>query len=162
MVLLILRMDLPRWIARRWCCGVQKPDGLWWSVLYPRQRWRCPTLDFLFCKPLPSLCSGRQSRHLLHQRASHPQEMGCGTQARDLCGFKSGFPSEMVTSRVSHYSWSQLVSLTVRTTAMTPGGTAQEVTQLNIESLWTGGLWQDPVRSHFVSAPSRTDSDMAF
>lgn len=32
-------------------------------------------------------------------------------------------------------------------TAMTPGGTSEEVTQLNIESLWTGGLWQDPVCS---------------
>jgi alpha-L-fucosidase 2 len=29
---------------------------------------------------------------------------------------------------------------------MLPGGTSQEVTQLNIESLWSGGPFQDPVR----------------
>ncbi|KAJ7905032.1 glycoside hydrolase family 95 protein [Mycena leptocephala] len=29
--------------------------------------------------------------------------------------------------------------------AMTPGGTAQEITQLNIESLWAGGPFLDPV-----------------
>ena len=29
--------------------------------------------------------------------------------------------------------------------AMTPGGTSQEITQLNIESLWSGGPFQDPV-----------------
>ena len=29
--------------------------------------------------------------------------------------------------------------------AMTPGGTAQEITQLNIESLWSGGPMADPV-----------------
>jgi len=29
---------------------------------------------------------------------------------------------------------------------MLPGGTTQEVTQLNIESLWSGGPFQDPVR----------------
>lgn len=29
---------------------------------------------------------------------------------------------------------------------MLPGGTIQEVTQLNIESLWSGGPFQDPVR----------------
>jgi alpha-L-fucosidase 2 len=28
---------------------------------------------------------------------------------------------------------------------MTPGGTAYEETQLNIESLWTGGPFADPV-----------------
>jgi len=27
---------------------------------------------------------------------------------------------------------------------MVPGGTAQEITQLNIESLWTGGPFVDP------------------
>lgn len=37
------------------------------------------------------------------------------------------------------------LTLTIQT-AMTPGGTTQEVTQLNMESLWSGGLWQDPVR----------------
>ena len=31
-------------------------------------------------------------------------------------------------------------------TAMLPGGTSQESTQLNIESLWSGGPFQDPVR----------------
>ena len=35
---------------------------------------------------------------------------------------------------------------------MTPGGTSQEITQLNIESLWTGGLWQDSVRSRYRHA----------
>lgn len=30
--------------------------------------------------------------------------------------------------------------------AMTPGGTIQETTQLNIESLWSGGSVSDPVR----------------
>jgi len=30
--------------------------------------------------------------------------------------------------------------------AMLPGGTTQETTQLNIESLWTGGPFADPVR----------------
>ena len=29
--------------------------------------------------------------------------------------------------------------------AMTPGGTTQESTQLNIESLWSGGPFADPV-----------------
>ena len=28
---------------------------------------------------------------------------------------------------------------------MLPGGTSQESTQLNIESLWSGGPFQDPV-----------------
>lgn len=28
---------------------------------------------------------------------------------------------------------------------MTPGGTTQEITQLNIESLWSGGPFDDPV-----------------
>lgn len=28
---------------------------------------------------------------------------------------------------------------------MTPGGTTFEATQLNIESLWSGGPFQDPV-----------------
>lgn len=32
--------------------------------------------------------------------------------------------------------------------AMTPGGTTQEATQLNIESLWSGGPFADPVHSH--------------
>jgi hypothetical protein len=31
--------------------------------------------------------------------------------------------------------------------AMTPGGTTYETTQLNIESLWTGGPFADPVSS---------------
>ena len=30
--------------------------------------------------------------------------------------------------------------------ATTPGGTTQETTQLNIESLWSGGPFADPVR----------------
>ena len=30
--------------------------------------------------------------------------------------------------------------------AMVPGGTSNEVTQLNIESLWSGGPFADPVR----------------
>jgi hypothetical protein len=29
--------------------------------------------------------------------------------------------------------------------AMVPGGTSNEVTQLNIESLWSGGSFSDPV-----------------
>lgn len=37
---------------------------------------------------------------------------------------------------------------------MLPGGTRQEVTQLNIESLWSGGSFQDPVRVT-VCEPSR-------
>ena len=33
---------------------------------------------------------------------------------------------------------------------MLPGGTSQESTQLNIESLWSGGPFQDPVRAPAV------------
>ncbi|KAJ3542228.1 hypothetical protein NM688_g5996 [Phlebia brevispora] len=38
--------------------------------------------------------------------------------------------------------------------AMTPGGTAQETTQLNIESLWTGGPFQDPTYNGGNKQPS--------
>lgn len=34
-------------------------------------------------------------------------------------------------------------------TAMTPGGTTYETTQLNIESLWTGGSFADPVSTYY-------------
>ncbi|KAH7920127.1 glycoside hydrolase family 95 protein [Leucogyrophana mollusca] len=39
--------------------------------------------------------------------------------------------------------------------AMLPGGTSQEVTQLNIESLWSGGPFQDPSYNGGNSVPSQ-------
>ncbi|KIJ12754.1 glycoside hydrolase family 95 protein [Paxillus involutus ATCC 200175] len=39
--------------------------------------------------------------------------------------------------------------------AMLPGGTSQESTQLNIESLWSGGPFQDPTYSGGNSLPSQ-------
>ncbi|KAJ7864980.1 glycoside hydrolase family 95 protein [Mycena olivaceomarginata] len=38
--------------------------------------------------------------------------------------------------------------------AMTPGGAAQEITQLNIESLWSGGPFQDPTYNGGNKQPS--------
>ncbi|KAJ7054060.1 glycoside hydrolase family 95 protein [Mycena amicta] len=38
--------------------------------------------------------------------------------------------------------------------AMTPGGTSQEITQLNIESLWSGGPFQDPTYNGGNKQPS--------
>ncbi|KAJ7705329.1 glycoside hydrolase family 95 protein [Mycena rosella] len=38
--------------------------------------------------------------------------------------------------------------------AMTPGGAAQEITQLNIESLWAGGPFQDPTYNGGNKQPS--------
>ncbi|KAJ7678231.1 glycoside hydrolase family 95 protein [Mycena polygramma] len=38
--------------------------------------------------------------------------------------------------------------------AMTPGGAAQEITQLNIESLWAGGAFQDPTYNGGNKQPS--------
>jgi len=49
---------------------------------------------------------------------------------------------------------SRVQILILNFTAMLPGGTIQEVTQLNIESLWSGGPFQDPVRVA-VCEPSR-------
>lgn len=46
---------------------------------------------------------------------------------------------------VSYVSQRRLRECMVHT-AMLPGGTSQESTQLNIESLWSGGPFQDPVR----------------
>ncbi|KAJ7220491.1 glycoside hydrolase family 95 protein [Mycena pura] len=40
--------------------------------------------------------------------------------------------------------------------AMTPGGTAQEITQLNIESLWSGGPFQDPTYNGGNKLPNET------
>lgn len=37
---------------------------------------------------------------------------------------------------------------------MVPGGTFNEVTQLNIESLWSGGPFADPVRLSQYNLPS--------
>ncbi|KAJ7472265.1 glycoside hydrolase family 95 protein [Mycena galericulata] len=40
--------------------------------------------------------------------------------------------------------------------AMTPGGAAQEITQLNIESLWAGGPFQDPTYNGGNHLPNET------
>ncbi|KAF7313804.1 Glycoside hydrolase family 95 protein [Mycena chlorophos] len=40
--------------------------------------------------------------------------------------------------------------------AMTPGGTYQEITQLNIESLWSGGPFQDPTYNGGNPLPNQT------
>ncbi|KAJ6536950.1 Six-hairpin glycosidase-like protein [Mycena capillaripes] len=40
--------------------------------------------------------------------------------------------------------------------AMTPGGAAQEITQLNIESLWAGGPFQDPTYNGGNKQPSQS------
>ncbi|KAJ7740936.1 glycoside hydrolase family 95 protein [Mycena maculata] len=40
--------------------------------------------------------------------------------------------------------------------AMTPGGTVQEITQLNIESLWAGGPFQDPTYNGGNKLPNQT------
>lgn len=54
-------------------------------------------------------------------------------------GYLAGQSSDMFSTDLA----SDLVP-----TAMVNGRTAQEVTQLNIESLWSGGPFQDPVSSY--------------
>lgn len=60
--------------------------------------------------------------------------------------------ARIASSRKWLFGWYVIVmsvyaSLRICTThtAMLPGGTSQESTQLNIESLWSGGPFQDPV-----------------
>lgn len=44
--------------------------------------------------------------------------------------------------------------------ATAPGGTTFEMTQLNIESLWSGGPFQDPVCSDRLRIPGADDADV--
>jgi hypothetical protein len=41
--------------------------------------------------------------------------------------------------------WELLITKIMKTTAMLSGGTREERTQLNLESLWKGGPFADPV-----------------
>lgn len=67
-----------------------------------------------------------------------------------LFGRGIGFRSAMVTLEVRIRSLLVRLRNDSRAVAMTPGGTAQETVQLNIESLWSGGPFADPVRSSFI------------
>lgn len=73
--------------------------------------------------------------------------MASGTRHQEQYGRKSSFQSEMAIWLVSAAYINQCCfSERMSHAAMLPGGTSQESTQLNIESLWSGGPFQDPVR----------------
>lgn len=73
--------------------------------------------------------------------------MASGTRRRAKYGNKSGFQLGMVIWLVcASYVTQRCLRERMVHTAMLPGGTSQESIQLNIESLWSGGPFQDPVR----------------
>ena len=75
--------------------------------------------------------------------------MGCGTSPRASFGPKTGSLLATDTLQVSRQQYTAVRRVGTQSyAAMTPGGTAYESTQLNIESLWSGGPFQDPVCSN--------------
>ena len=73
--------------------------------------------------------------------------MASGTRLREQGGRTSGFRLEMAIWLVcAGHTNPRCPCECIPYTAMLPGGTSQELIQLNIESLWSGGPFQDPVR----------------
>ena len=81
--------------------------------------------------------------------------MLCGTGLPARLGRRTGSQSVMAILQVrTRELQANRTDHRYAQTAMTPGGTSQEITQLNIESLWSGGPFQDSVSMilHFVEA----------
>lgn len=72
--------------------------------------------------------------------------MVCGIRRLETCGRENGFPLGMDIWEVEtqHFPTKHYAHDYYK--AMVPGGTSNEVTQLNIESLWSGGPFADKVR----------------
>lgn len=91
------------------------------------------------------------------RKGTRPVGTDYGTPNLLSIGRRSIFPLAMDISQVPQSSCMMFLNFTDNLSAMLSGGTVQETTQLNIESLWTGGPFQYSVRKPELNKLRGTD-----